>query len=220
MQIVDGIGHNVRFSKDPTGLIYHKPELGHVQRLSADKEWRGTPEVRPFANLTFKSHVQPTGMSRHKHALFSEAPLERVARVAVFWHELTHKRPSREFYCTGLLFEYEDGSERAVGECRLGVEFCQIYEKPVEMLYGRFHVEKKEWPAESSEGGKPSESGVDCVWVEFRVEGQGEMTVRHLALASKQQMTGHVGFWMTEFDSYMAFTSPTPREEDSSTEED
>lgn len=56
MPILEIINSGVRFSKDPTTLVYNKPELGHVEKLGADKRWHGTPGPRPFANLTFKYH--------------------------------------------------------------------------------------------------------------------------------------------------------------------
>ena len=58
---------------------------------------------------------------------FSSAPLAGVTRATVF-------RPLEGEgggdHCRGIVFEYENGARRAVGECRLGHDRFDIYEAP------------------------------------------------------------------------------------------
>lgn len=166
MDMLEDVDPNIQFSKDPTTLIYNKPELGHVERLGADKRWHGTPALRPFANLTFKYHGQPKYVSRHPQTLFSDAPLEGVVRAAVYRRKLVTLLATQKYYCTGILFTYENGGQRAVGECRVKVDECEVYEKPVEMVFSRFPVGLKDWHPDQKSA--PGGGQVDCVYVEFR----------------------------------------------------
>jgi hypothetical protein len=61
-------------------------------------------------------------MFRHKHVMFSSAPLEAVRSAVVF------TRPGMG--CRGILFEYEGGAQRAVGECRVGVDDSKATTSP------------------------------------------------------------------------------------------
>ena len=54
---------------------------------------------------------------------FSAAPLDNVALAKVFHQE-------GRSYCRGLLFVYQDGAQRALGDCRVGVDPYETYETP------------------------------------------------------------------------------------------
>lgn len=54
---------------------------------------------------------------------FSVAPIEGVTCATVFRHGTFGN-------CRGILFEYLDGTQRAVGECRLGFDPCTVYHDP------------------------------------------------------------------------------------------
>jgi hypothetical protein len=61
-------------------------------------------------------------------AFFSSASLEGILNVHVFtvsWKKL----------CKGILIEYENGSKRALGQCRLGLDDVQSWHKPLSMHY-------------------------------------------------------------------------------------
>ncbi|OIW25949.1 hypothetical protein CONLIGDRAFT_513196 [Coniochaeta ligniaria NRRL 30616] len=60
----------------------------------------------------------------------SYANLENVSRVHV------SQEPERG-YCRGLLFEYENGAQRAVGQCRLHVDPVGTFEKPKTISFSR-----------------------------------------------------------------------------------
>ncbi|POR37352.1 Uncharacterized protein TPAR_02437 [Tolypocladium paradoxum] len=57
---------------------------------------------------------------------FASAPLEKVVQVTVFTR---NSSPG----CRGFLFEYENGAQRAVGDCRLGSDACTTYSRPRSM---------------------------------------------------------------------------------------
>ncbi|UKZ60298.1 uncharacterized protein TrAtP1_001578 [Trichoderma atroviride] len=64
--------------------------------------------------------------SRPWKAYYSSASLEGILDVHVFtvgWKKL----------CKGILIEYENGSKRALGQCRLGVDDVQSWHRPLSM---------------------------------------------------------------------------------------
>ncbi|KAK1252819.1 hypothetical protein MKX08_004006 [Trichoderma sp. CBMAI-0020] len=66
--------------------------------------------------------------SRPWKAFFSSASLEGILDVHVFtvsWRKL----------CKGILIEYENGSKRALGQCRLGLDDVQSWHRPLSMHY-------------------------------------------------------------------------------------
>ncbi len=59
---------------------------------------------------------------------FSSASLDNVSSVSVFYDEKTR-------YCWGMLFEYENGGLRSVGQCRLHVDANKTYTKPSKLCF-------------------------------------------------------------------------------------
>ncbi|KAL7950230.1 hypothetical protein V8C42DRAFT_309859 [Trichoderma barbatum] len=68
-------------------------------------------------------HVWPL-----RHAYFSSASLEEVLKAHVF-------SDKRRNLCKGILLEYENGSKRALGQCRLGWDRVQSWRKPLSMFF-------------------------------------------------------------------------------------
>jgi hypothetical protein len=58
----------------------------------------------------------------------SYAPLEGVCRVRVFYHD-------DGVHCAGMLLDYENGGQRALGQCRLHVARSRTYERPSSIAY-------------------------------------------------------------------------------------
>lgn len=56
------------------------------------------------------------------HAYFSIAPLRHVEHIKVFNHKDSG-------YCVGILLRYNNGAERCVGQCRLGVDNVESIER-------------------------------------------------------------------------------------------
>lgn len=105
-------------------LICGLSESGSVITLDAEAE-RSTTLDRSF-RLPFRQTVVP-----YSHGgCLSWAPLEHVARLRLFTDEDAG-------ICRGLLLEYEDGGQRTVGECRVGLDVERAYERPVGLCIGR-----------------------------------------------------------------------------------
>lgn len=60
-------------------------------------------------------------------ALFSSAPLAEVASVEIFYQK---EKPENK-NCLGILFVYHNGSQRALGQCRIGVDSSTIHKDPM-----------------------------------------------------------------------------------------
>lgn len=170
----------------------------------------------PFKDAAFISHGRPKGASGHPLTLFSDASLESVVHASVFRRKLVRPSQPDKYYCTGILFTYQSGGKRAVGECRIGVDGCVDYEKPVEMFYDHFSVGLAEWRPKSSSGGQQpvpgGGGGVECVYVKFRTEKGKEVGTKDLIRGRKRPMAGHVGFWMAKYDTFMSFSPDTEGE--------
>ena len=110
---------------DPETLIFDRRELDGISVLGfylnnqpRDREGltsciRG-PEGYP-SPFVDASNAQVTN--------FSSAPLQNIILAKVF-REKVHR------FCKGLVFEYGTGAQRALGDCRLGVEPYQTYTQP------------------------------------------------------------------------------------------
>lgn len=81
-------------------------------------------DSRPFV---FPQEL-PSPKSMGYTTYFSSAPMAEVHRVDVF-----EDRETR--LCRGILFEYQNGGSRAVGQCRLGVDVRREYELPLTISF-------------------------------------------------------------------------------------
>ena len=66
----------------------------------------------------------------------SYAPLEGVRRVHLFLE------PGEEGYCRGLLFEYDNGGQRAVGQCRVCIDPVRTFENPKRIAWSKAEEEE------------------------------------------------------------------------------
>lgn len=138
-----------------------------------------------------------------------------MVRAAVYRRKLVSPLTSQKYYCTGILFTYENGGQRAVGECRIKADDCVVYERPVEMVFDRFNVGLKDWCPEFSSDGQQSAPGggvVECVYVKFRTEDRGQVDTGGWIRPEKKPMADHVGLWMAESDTFISFSSDTEGE--------
>ncbi|PKK41124.1 hypothetical protein CI102_14443 [Trichoderma harzianum] len=105
-------------TRRPLALIHHVPSSGSMEFIGTDAD-KQTETAEP--------NVQRQDWPLHR-AFFSFASLEGVLDVHVFSDELRN-------LCKGILFEYENGSKRTVGQCRLGWDRVQSWRKPLSMFY-------------------------------------------------------------------------------------
>ncbi|KAM0478576.1 hypothetical protein ACHAPX_005165 [Trichoderma viride] len=85
-------------------LIFNVAELAAISAMSAYPNQNS--EMQPFARFS-----KPL----FQDACFSSAPLENVALLHVYSDAETG-------LCRGILAEYNNGSQRALGECRIGLD--------------------------------------------------------------------------------------------------
>jgi hypothetical protein len=116
---------DVLLSKAPTTIIYNELESQPVSVFGAypteagEKNWPTTPFSQPLID-------DPP----FPYAYFSLAPLERVNRVSIFNDELSG-------FCVGILFKYQNGAQRSLGQCRIGVDPFKDCTKPSRICFRR-----------------------------------------------------------------------------------
>ncbi|KAK1829468.1 hypothetical protein QBC39DRAFT_133524 [Podospora conica] len=198
------------FSQHPTILFYHKPEMGPVTRLRAEPR-----RSQSFANPRFHRHTWPFDVLKYPNVLFSDATLQHVERAAVYRRWIANPGEARRYYCTGILFTYKNGGQRAVGECRVGVDNHLVYEKPSEIVYAPFKEDLAMWnPPTARFRGQLGE--VNCMRVAFGTakEKEGEKMeeaaleekeIRGLPNFREKPMNCRVAFWTSDFDTFISF---------------
>ncbi|PTB43012.1 hypothetical protein M441DRAFT_56047 [Trichoderma asperellum CBS 433.97] len=98
--------------KEQLLLIFNVAELAAISAMSAYPN--ESSEITPFARLS-KAPFQ--------EACFSSAPLEGIVLLQIYSDAETG-------LCRGILAEYGNGSQRALGECRIGVDPVCTYKSP------------------------------------------------------------------------------------------
>lgn len=108
----------------PTTLIYGRTEARKLSVIGAfPKATLRAGENPEFSNDSGPERC-PTYFPQASFAVnFSTAPLDKVTVAKVF-----HQAGSS--CCRGLLFEYQNGARRALGDCRVGVDPYETYETP------------------------------------------------------------------------------------------
>ncbi|KAL7804295.1 hypothetical protein V8C43DRAFT_320760 [Trichoderma afarasin] len=114
----EGILYETGDTRRPLTLIHHVPSSGSMEFIGTDAD-KQTETTEP--------DVQREDWPLER-AFFSFASLEGVLNVHVFSDKLRK-------LCEGILFEYENGSKRTVGQCRLGWDQVQSWQKPLGMFY-------------------------------------------------------------------------------------
>ncbi|OPB38363.1 hypothetical protein A0O28_0014680 [Trichoderma guizhouense] len=114
----EGILYETGDTRRPLTLIHHVTSSGSMEFIGTDAD-KQTETTEP--------NIQRQDWPLHR-AFFSFASLEGVSDVHVFSDKLRN-------LCKGILFEYENGSKRTVGQCRLGWDRVQSWRKPPSMFY-------------------------------------------------------------------------------------
>ncbi|KAL7958976.1 hypothetical protein V8C34DRAFT_281120 [Trichoderma compactum] len=144
-------------ASDRLRLVCGLSQTGSVITLDAHATGDHKPG-RPF-RLPFRQSVVPFG---HGGCL-SWAPLEHVARLRLFTDEDAG-------ICRGLLLEYEDGGQRAVGECRVGVDVERAYVRPVCLCIGRTSGYPR-WGIEVRVDGRAGHTHTERNWQCYEMRG-------------------------------------------------
>ncbi|KAM0811875.1 putative Heterokaryon incompatibility domain-containing protein [Seiridium cardinale] len=106
----------------PRLLMYNIPDRGPVTVFGTYSQGRhnDNPFV-PFHWPGYETHTKLFGN-------FSSALLQDVTHIQVLID-----RESRN--CRGIIFDYKNGAQRAVGNCRQGVDIAESYSNPTRICY-------------------------------------------------------------------------------------
>ncbi|KAF5676218.1 hypothetical protein FCIRC_7139 [Fusarium circinatum] len=109
--------------KEPTVFVYNVPhKRGHgIYGAVSDKN--GDDPSAPFPRV-----LPSGGCPLYRGRLYFEASAKDVVHVDVYYEEATG-------YCRGLLLEYANGAQRALGQCRVGIDPFKSCDKPNWLCY-------------------------------------------------------------------------------------
>ncbi|RSL80391.1 hypothetical protein CEP52_017394 [Fusarium oligoseptatum] len=111
-------------SKSPMTIIYNIRELQPVSVIGA------YPTGEEDNSLMTPFHHPFIDDPPFPNACFSLAPLESVNRISIFNNKPTGR-------CMGILLQYQNGAQRSLGQCRVGVDPVEDYVKPVHICFHR-----------------------------------------------------------------------------------
>lgn len=107
----------------PTTLIYDRKETSNISVIGAFPEPIPKDSSPPVFRFPNPEYYPFTSQAVRAITNYSFASLQDVVLAKVFHRE---GRSS----CRGLIFTYRNGAQRALGDCRLGVDPCQTYTDP------------------------------------------------------------------------------------------
>jgi hypothetical protein len=109
-----------------------------------DKIVHSAREGRPISVIGASPPVQhhavnrlsPFGKTDDQIRLFSNDAYVSTAKMSNFrWIRIFYD--AFDGFCRGMILKYRDGAERALGQCRIGVDPCRTYLRPLWMCYLR-----------------------------------------------------------------------------------
>ncbi|KAM3461432.1 hypothetical protein NHJ6243_004952 [Beauveria neobassiana] len=116
-------GKDLWMEDDATTLIHGISRMGAVYPLgAAPRDQEGEEEEEVFFQ-------NPMNLSPpFEHAYFSYAELDKVKDIEVYHDKALG-------ICRGVVVGYQNGGERALGQCRIGVDAVRVYEQPACFCY-------------------------------------------------------------------------------------
>ncbi|KAL7895785.1 hypothetical protein HDV63DRAFT_401081 [Trichoderma sp. SZMC 28014] len=127
---------NMQLVRHPLTLIYERPDGEGVHFVGGHAgEAAPLPAMQLEADEQKGSEAEPTFDFQYRKqpfrsASYSSAPLSNVIRAQVF-----SDRRLSDPVCRGILLEYRDGSKRALGQCKLGVDRSEECMNPAQLCY-------------------------------------------------------------------------------------
>lgn len=127
---------NVQSIHHPHTLIYKRPDGEAVTFVGGHAGGAAPPlaatqleideqkDAEAEPTFTFQYRKQP-----FRSASYSSAPLSDVIRAQVFYER------GRASVCRGIVLEYSNGSKRALGQCKLGVDQIEECMEPAQICY-------------------------------------------------------------------------------------
>ncbi|PTB43846.1 hypothetical protein M441DRAFT_77018 [Trichoderma asperellum CBS 433.97] len=112
---------NIQLIKQPSILIYERPDSQKITFVGGVAEPTISFEIPAFMPFNYRR-------TPFISANYSSAPLFNVCRTHIY-HEAGTKT------CRGILVEYLDGSKRALGHCRVGIDQTEVCIEPGQLCY-------------------------------------------------------------------------------------
>ncbi|KAI1042372.1 hypothetical protein LB505_010984, partial [Fusarium chuoi] len=111
----------------PEFFTYGLPDIDGEHMLLAVDGGESVPNAESTARFP------PKTLSTITHScsctlLQTRVPLQGTTRIDIFTCKATG-------FCRGMLFEYEDGAQRAVGQCRIGIDNVTTHINPTRICY-------------------------------------------------------------------------------------
>ncbi|KAH6851133.1 hypothetical protein B0I37DRAFT_129023 [Chaetomium sp. MPI-CAGE-AT-0009] len=105
-------------------MVYSEPKEGRPIRFFGSR--CGPPLDQPLPAPFLIEN--PGSWPVRGDGYFSWAPLSGVSSTLVFYDQNTG-------FCRGILFHYQNGASKAVGQCRLGVDPAESVARPVQLCF-------------------------------------------------------------------------------------
>lgn len=118
--VINITDENIQLIKDPSILIYKRLDNQAITFIGGFAEPTTSLEIPDF---TFYYRPPP-----FLSANFSSAPLFNVRRTHIYYEAGVKT-------CRGILVEYLDGSKRALGHCKVGIDQTQECIEPGQLCY-------------------------------------------------------------------------------------
>lgn len=117
--------------------------------------------------------IQPDDVPPMPAACSSSASLEKILNIYVFTDKSTD-------LCQGIMIEYTNGLKRSLGQCRMGMDSIQTYEKPSSLSYastyqsacGKHKISCKGVHVVCDSQIQPHLQDGDLIWEQYEIKGQ------------------------------------------------
>ncbi|CCT62986.1 uncharacterized protein FFB20_15730 [Fusarium fujikuroi] len=110
-------------AKDPSVFVYNVPYNRYHSMYGAVNDNKGDEPLAPFPRTYATGGCPP-----YRGRIYSQAPAKDIVHVDVYYEEATG-------YCRGLLLEYANGAQMALGQCRVGIDPFKSFDKPNWLCY-------------------------------------------------------------------------------------
>jgi hypothetical protein len=164
----------------PLTMIYGEPSEGRPVRFFG--AYCGPPLDKAYPKPFRLEKPGPCPID--DDAYFSWAPLCAVSSTLVFYDQNTG-------FCRGIVFRYQNGGSRAVGQCRLQVDPAESVVRPVRFCF-RANSCSSRW-----------NRTIYTVQVKFKQGARTNHAEKDIAGWESQPMKGLVKFWFTPESSFL-----------------
>lgn len=170
----------------PSTIAYSKCELIPIHAARASEEEDNNGACKAIFNHLKVDRPPIRG------GCYSFAPLKDVVRISIY-------RSTKRKLCRGILLEYQNGAQRSLGQCRLGVDKGKHYTKPTRLCF-RPTTYDGAWPNRPRypvPGGHQKVTVVRCMTESHHTHDKGGWTCCRLE--------GELEFWFSEGETSLKY---------------